>query len=195
MKVLFAVLSYLIGSFPTGYLLVYLTDRKDIRHFGSHSTGATNVLRVKGWGHAIPVLLGDVLKGFLPVFLALRFIPDRPWAYLCGFLAVVGHCFPVFLKFRGGKGVATSVGVYLAVAPALLGIAVAVFGVLVLWTRYVSAGSLLAMLSLPVSIALFRGDAEKILLAAGLFLLVTLRHRENIQRLIKGQERRLGERL
>ena len=95
MKILFAVLSYLVGSFPTGYLLYYLSEKKDIRGYGSHNIGATNVLRLKGWFFAVPVIFIDVMKGFLPVFLATRLFPDLRFVALCGFLAVLGHCFPI----------------------------------------------------------------------------------------------------
>ena len=126
MKILFAILSYLFGAFPTGYILYYLSEKKDIRGYGSQSIGATNILRLKGWFFTIPVIFVDILKGFLPVFLGLKLFPDNRFALLCGFLAVLGHCFPVYIRFKGGKGVATSVGMYVALAfkPLLIGIAV-----------------------------------------------------------------------
>jgi glycerol-3-phosphate acyltransferase PlsY len=195
MKILFAIFSYLFGSFPTGYVLFLISEKKDIRNFGSHSTGATNVLRLKGWIFALPVILVDVLKGFLPVFLALRLFPDKKFALLCGFLAVLGHCFPVYIKFKGGKGVATAVGVFLSVAVESLLICIVIFLLVILLTRYVSLGSILSMLSLPVTIFLIQGDAEKTVLGFAVFLLVAFRHSGNIQRLVKGNERKLGERV
>jgi glycerol-3-phosphate acyltransferase PlsY len=195
MKILFAIFSYLFGSFPTGYVLFLISEKKDIRNFGSHSTGATNVLRLKGWIFALPVILVDVLKGFLPVFLALRLFPDKKFALLCGFLAVLGHCFPVYIKFKGGKGVATAVGVFLSVAVESLLICIVIFFLVILLTRYVSLGSILSMLSLPVTIFLIQGDAEKTVLGFAVFLLVAFRHAGNIQRLVKGNERKLGERV
>lgn len=193
MKVLFLVLSYLLGSFPTGYILYFLCEKKDIRGFGSQSIGATNMLRLKGWIFALPVIFIDVLKGFLPVFLALKFFPDERLALSCGFLAVLGHCFPVFIKFKGGKGVATSVGVYLIIAPKPLLIGIAIFLILIIVTRYVSLGSILAMLSLPIVIYLIQGDVETTVLSFAIFLLVAIRHGGNIHRLIQGNERKLGE--
>lgn len=195
MKIFFALFSYLFGSLPTGYILFSISEKKDIRSFGSRSTGATNVLRLKGWIYALPVILMDVIKGFLPVFLALRLFPDKKFALLCGFLAVLGHCFPVYIKFRGGKGVATAVGVFLALAVKSLLICIAIFLLVILLTRYVSLGSILAMLSLPISIFIIQGDIEKTLLGFAVFLLVALRHTGNIQRLIKGSERKLGEKV
>jgi glycerol-3-phosphate acyltransferase PlsY len=193
MKVLFLVLSYLLGSFPTGYILYFLSEKKDIRGFGSRSIGATNVLRLKGWIFALPVIVIDVLKGFLPVFLAFKFFQDERLALFSGFLAVLGHCFPVFIKFKGGKGVATSVGAYLIVAPLPLLIGIAIFLILIMITRYVSLGSLSAMLSLPVSIYVVQGEIEAVFLSIAIFFLVLIRHAGNIRRLIQGNERKLGE--
>jgi len=116
MKILFAFAAYLVGSIPTGYLLVRLTARKDIRQFGSRSMGATNVLRVKGWRTALSVAAIDILKGFIPAFLALKYSGDPVFAAFCAFLSVAGHCFPFSIGFRGGKGVATSLGAYAAIA-------------------------------------------------------------------------------
>jgi len=193
MKILFAIFSYLLGSFPTGYILYFFSEKKDIRGFGSQSIGATNVLRLKGWTFAIPVIVVDVMKGFLPVFLALKLFPDKRFAFFCGFLAVLGHCFPIYIKLKGGKGVATAVGVYsvLALKPLLIGIGV--FLVVIALTRYVSLGSILAMSSLPFSIHLIQGNSEIAILSIVIFLLMVIRHAGNIRRLMKGNERKLGE--
>jgi glycerol-3-phosphate acyltransferase PlsY len=193
MKILFLVVSYLLGSFPTGYILYFLSEKKDIRAFGSQSIGATNMLRLKGWIFALPVIIIDVLKGFLPVFLALKFFPDERLALASGFLAVLGHCFPVFIKFKGGKGVATSVGVYSIIAPKPLLIGIVIFLILIVVTRYVSLGSILAMLSLPAAIYFIQGDVEATVLGIAIFLMVVIRHGSNIHRLIQGKERKLGE--
>ncbi len=192
MKILFALFSYLFGSIPTGYILYFLSEEKDIRSFGSHSIGATNMLRLKGWTFAIPVIFMDVLKGFLPVFFALRLFPDKRFALICGFLTVLGHCFPIYIKLRGGKGVATAVGVYLVLALKPLLIGIGVFLIIIILTRYVSIGSVLAMLSLPVSIYLIQDEFGITILSIAIFLLITLRHGGNIQRLVRGKERKLG---
>lgn len=193
MKILFAVFSYLIGSFPTGYILYFLSEKKDVREYGSQSIGATNIFRLKGLSFAIPVILVDILKGFLPVFLALKFFPDERFALFCGFLAVLGHCFPIYIKFKGGKGVATAVGVYLVLAswPLLIGIGVFIF--IIALTRYVSLGSILAVMSLPFSIYFLSGNQEIAILSVAIFLLIVIKHGGNIHRLIKGNERKLGE--
>ncbi len=193
MKILFAFLSYLLGSIPSGYIIFYLSEKKDIRKFGSQATGATNVLRLKGWKFALPVFLIDFLKGLLPVFLALEIFNDKILALISGFLAVLGHCFPVYIRFRGGKGIATTFGVYsiLAFKPFLL--SGAIFIAVSAASRYVSLGSLLAALSYPLFILLFKKETEVAYLAFALFLLIAFVHRDNIERLLKGKERKLGE--
>ena len=193
MKIIFALLSYLIGSIPTGYILFYISEKKDIRNFGSHTTGATNVFRVKGWKLALPVFVLDFLKGLLPVLLALKLFGDQPFAALCGFLTAFGHCFPVFLKFRGGKGMATATGALalLAWKPLLAGLVV--FIPVVVFSRYVSLASLLAALSFPFFVYLFKEEVEIIRLSLAIFLLIVFRHWGNIGRLVKGTEQRIGE--
>lgn len=193
MKILYAVFSYLLGSFPTGYVFFYLSEKKDIRELGSLATGATNILRLKGWKFALPVLFIDFFKGFLPVFLALNLLHDQFLALVCAFLAVLGHCFPVYLKFRGGKGVATTFGAFsvFALKPFLLSLAV--FLIVAGVSRYVSLASLLALLSYSLFLLLLNKQAEIFYLAISLFLLIVLKHRGNIERLVKGTERKLGE--
>lgn len=193
MKILFALFSYLFGSFPTGYILYYLSEKKDIRVYGSQSIGATNMLRLKGWIFAIPVIFVDILKGLLPVFLALKLFPDKRFALLCGFLAVLGHCFPVYIKLKGGKGVATAIGVYLVLAFKPLLIGIGVFLIFIALTRYVSLGSIMAMMSLPLSIYFIQGNQEVAILSIAIFLLIVIRHGGNIRRLVHGNERKLGE--
>jgi glycerol-3-phosphate acyltransferase PlsY len=193
MKIVVAVLSYLVGSIPTGYLLVRLAGKKDVRQFGSGSTGATNVLRVGGWKTALPVALVDVLKGFLPVVLAGRWFDDPVFAAFCGLLAVVGHCFPFAIGFRGGKGVATSLGAYAAIAWAPVLGGAGLFLVVVGLTRYVSLGSILASLAIPVILYFAGGPPAVAGVALAIAVLVVVRHGGNIRRLINGTERKLGE--
>ena len=195
MKVIFAILSYLLGAVPSGYLLFKLTERKDIRQFGSHNIGATNVMRLKGWRAALPVALADMLKGFLPPLLALRIFEDRRLALVSAFLAVAGHCYPVYIRFRGGKGVATAVGAALALAPLPLAGTMPVFLGVVRVTRFVSLGSILAVLALPGLVLAFGQGGETALWAASVAALVILKHRANIGRLLAGTERKLGEKL
>lgn len=195
MKILYAIFSYLMGSIPTGYILFFISERKDIRNYGSYATGATNVLRVKGWKYALPVFVLDFLKGLIPVFLALIIFEDILFAVICAFLSVIGHCFPFYLKFNGGKGMATAAGVFaiLAFKPLVLGLVV--FILVVVFTRYVSLASLLVALSFPFFIYLFKGEVEIIGLSLAIFLLVVFRHLGNIERLIKRTERKIGEKI
>jgi glycerol-3-phosphate acyltransferase PlsY len=192
-RILFAVASYLVGSIPTGYLLVRAADRSDIRRAGSRSTGATNVLRVKGLKYAAPVMIIDVLKGYLPAFLGLVLFHDPFVAGLAGFLAVVGHCFPFSIGFRGGKGVATSAGVFIALAVPPTLASLAVFILAVALTRFVSLGSILAALAFPFFVLLFRGPRGVFIWSLAIAILVILRHKDNVRRLLGGTERKLGE--
>jgi glycerol-3-phosphate acyltransferase PlsY len=194
MKVLFAVFSYLVGAIPSGYIIYFIFEQKDIRKFGSLATGATNILRLKGWKFAVPVMIIDLFKGFLPAYLALQLFNDNRYALICAFLAIIGHCYPVYIKFKGGKGVATSIGAFaaLAVLPLLIGLAV--FVLVVALFRYVSLGSLLAAISLIPSTFFITGDHELVIFSAAVFLLIVFRHAGNISRLAHGQERKLGQR-
>jgi glycerol-3-phosphate acyltransferase PlsY len=193
MTIFYLILAYLIGSIPTGFILYKLSEKKDIRGFGSQATGATNVLRLKGWKYAMPVGLFDVFKGFFVMSFALKLIPDKNLALLCGFLVVLGHCFPIFIKFRGGKGVAAAVGTYAALAPVPLLCSIGVFLAVVLLTRYVSLGSLLAMLLFPFFVFTFSGDSAVIHLGLAILCLIIFRHTGNIKRLMAGTERKFGE--
>ncbi|MGB9906537.1 MAG: glycerol-3-phosphate 1-O-acyltransferase PlsY [Candidatus Saccharicenans sp.] len=195
MKILWVLVSYLIGAFPTGYLLVRRAARKDIREIGSRSTGATNVLRYGGWKLAIPVMVVDILKGFLPVLGAVRLFSDRRLAVLSLLAAVIGHCYPIYLKFKGGKGVATTVGGLLFLAPLPLAICLSLTLLVLFLSRYVSLATLSGLFSFPFLVLLMNGD--KFLFWSGwlFFLIILFRHRENIQRLVAGTERKFGERI
>lgn len=193
MKILFGLASYLVGSIPTGYLMVRLAGRKDVRHFGSGSTGATNVLRLKGWKAALPVAVIDVAKGFLPVALAARWFADPFFAALCGLLAVVGHCYPFSIGFRGGKGVATALGAFAAIAWAPCLGSLALFLIVVGLTRYVSLGSMAASLAFPLVLFAAGGPGAVAAAALAIALLIVFRHRGNIGRLLGGTERKIGE--
>jgi glycerol-3-phosphate acyltransferase PlsY len=195
MKVLFAVLAYLVGAIPTGYLLFKLSEEKDIREFGSRNTGATNVMRLKGWKYAVPVVVFDVLKGFLPAFLAVKLFRDPRLALMASFLAVLGHCFPVYIRFRGGKGVAATIGAFAAVAFRPFLLSAGVFVLIVVLSRYISLGSIMATLSFPVWVVLFHGKPMMAVWGIAIASLVILKHSGNIRRLLKGRERRFGERV
>jgi len=195
MTILFVCLSYLLGSIPSGYLLFRLKNKGDIRDYGSHSIGATNVLRTTGWKLAIPVAVLDILKGFLPAFLGLKLFEDSRLALVFGFCAIIGHCYPIFLRFKGGKGVATTAGVYAALGFIPLLLMMAVFVLVTAITRYISLGSIIGVLSFPLFSYFFHGETEILFLSAAAFLLITFKHRENIQRLVNGNERKFGEKI
>jgi glycerol-3-phosphate acyltransferase PlsY len=193
MTILFVLFSYLLGAFPTGYLVYMISEKKDIRLFGSGNIGATNVLRLLGWKKAIPVIFADILKGAVPTLLALNAFPEKKWALLCGFAAVIGHCFPIYLKFRGGKGMATTIGVYSVLDIPVLLIMLAFFVLIIAITRYVSLGTLTASLIFPAAALVWRNSMPLFYLGAAVFLIIAFQHRPNIQRLLKGNERKLGE--
>ncbi len=192
MTVLALVLAYLLGAIPAA-TIVARARGVDIRKVGSGNSGATNVQRSLGWGPGLLVAAFDILKGALAVWLARTFGLGDVVAALCGVAAVVGHNFSVFLRFRGGKGVATSFGTILAIDP-VIGLGVLVIGLATMvLTRFVSAGSILGAVSVVVmALSLPRPWWERALLAF-LALLLIWQHRDNMQRLTRGTERRFGE--
>lgn len=180
--------AFLLGSFPTGVVLGYLAGR-DVRKLGSGNIGAANVARALGLTAGAAVALVDILKGLIPVLLALHFGLGHMAAALAGLMAVLGHDYSVFLWLRGGKGVATTFGVALALAP-LAGVCALVVWGLVLWfTGYSSLGSLLALALLPVFMAITSQPPVYVILAIILLLLGAYKHWDNIIRLARGTER------
>lgn len=192
-KILYAILSYLLGAIPTGYLVFRKTNKGDIREVGSGNTGATNILRTKGLPLALAVGAFDVLKGFLPAFLAMKLFGDHRLALCAAFLAVFGHCYPVYIHFRGGKGQAASFGAFAALAPLPFLVALAVFITVIALTRYVSLGSMMATASFPCAALLFRRGTDTAVWGLAITILVLVRHKENIGLLWKHQERKIGE--
>ena len=190
--VLALVLAYLLGAVPAA-TIVARARGVDIRKVGSGNSGATNVQRSLGWGPGLLVAVFDILKGALAVWLARLAGLGDPSAALCGVAAVIGHNFSVFLRFRGGKGVATSFGTILAIDP-LIGAGALVLGLsTMVLTRYVSAGSVLgAVATVVLALSLPRPWWERGLLAF-LALLLIWQHRDNLRRLVGGTERRFGE--
>lgn len=183
----FAV-GYLLGSIPFGLLFTRLAGAGDLRRLGSGNIGATNVLRTGRKGLAAATLLADLLKGFLPVALGHAWLgPDV--AVLAGLGAVVGHCFPVWLKFRGGKGVATAAGVIAALTPFVLLLLIGVFVAMLAASRFVSLASMTAAVLAPM-LAWLLGEVQAAELYLLLALLVLLRHADNIRRLLAGTENR-----
>ncbi|HET7599272.1 MAG TPA: glycerol-3-phosphate 1-O-acyltransferase PlsY [Gemmatimonadales bacterium] len=190
------VASYLIGAFPTSYVVARAFRGIDLREHGSRNLGATNVYRVLGWRYAVPVGLVDAAKGAAPVWLFGPLAPGIPhFGLLCGIAAVVGHVFSVFVGFKGGKGVATASGVVLALAPwALLSVLV-LWAVIVRLSGYVSLGSVVAAAVFPLASFLLHGTrGVPLALEIALALFIIWKHRANLQRLAAGTENRFGQR-
>jgi glycerol-3-phosphate acyltransferase PlsY len=200
-----AVGAYLLGSIPFGYILVRLTRGEDVRASGSGNIGATNVARSGGKGLGILTLALDTFKGWLPVWVVLH-LPGMPvandrqlhvLAAAVALLAVLGHMFTVWLRFKGGKGVATGLGVFLALAPAAVLISVALFAVIFALTRHVSLGSIVAAASFPIILLIREGNIFGpwgMALTTTVAVLVIVRHHQNIGRLVNGTESRFGAR-
>jgi len=191
------LLSYLIGGIPFGYIAGRIVLKTDIRNLGSGNLGASNVFRQVGPAWGIGVLLLDAVKGLAVIYLANALYPSgSDWISLsAGVLAILGHSFTPYLGFRGGKGVATSAGVFLGLAPAALGLAFAVFVITMFIARMISMSSLMGALALPLAIWLLYPEKSTILIAS-LFVaaLVWYRHRSNIGRILKGEEPRFKAR-
>jgi glycerol-3-phosphate acyltransferase PlsY len=187
-------LAYLVGSIPFALLLAR-TSGADLRRVGSGNIGAANVMRASGVSAGVTVALLDMIKGAAGVTLAAWLAPNVSTHAFAAIAAVVGHIYPVWLRFRGGKGVATACGAFSVLAPAAVPPALAVFVLTVWLTRYVSAGSVLATIALP-PVALLAGSPMPVVAAAfATATLIVFRHRSNIGRLRTGTERRLGARV
>jgi glycerol-3-phosphate acyltransferase PlsY len=182
---------YLAGSIPTGVILSRLFRSRDIRTEGSGNIGATNVYRVLGAKLGVLTLCGDVLKGVVPVVAARVLLPEEAGIAWVAFSTFCGHLFPVFLAFRGGKGVATALGIFLVIAPFMVACAATVFlGVVLKW-RYVSLGSLAASLAMPLLLGAAGYPFPFIMLSLAVVSLIVYRHRENIKRLREGSEKKI----
>src|SRR6266481_5157783 len=190
MPFLAVVLAYLVGGIPFGYLLVKMKTGDDVRTKGSGNIGATNVLRTTGRLIAVITLLLDIAKGFFAVWLAAKLSHDSPWCMSAAALAVMlGHAFPIFLKFHGGKAVASFIGAFLCLTPVPLLATIVVFFGTVAVTRYISLGSIVAAGLLPLAVWIILHPPAIVTLSAilaGAF--VIWRHRGNIDRLRRGNE-------
>lgn len=187
--------SYLLGAIPTSLLAARVFGGVDLRTVGSRNLGATNLFRALGWRYAIPVALFDIAKGVIPVlWFAPRAGGGIVTAILLGTAAIVGHVFSVFVRFKGGKGVATGAGALLGLAPLGFVPALVVWGVVVRMTGYVSLGSILGAVVFPIAVKLFYPGATEVLIfslvVAGLIIVF---HHANIRRLVSGTESRFGQ--
>ncbi len=189
MTFLILVLAYLLGSIPFGVLLARL-QKVDLRTQGSGNIGATNVARVLGKKAGALTLLGDLAKGMLAVALADRLLGDPAWVALAGLMALLGHLHSVFLGFRGGKGVATGLGIFLYLMPVAAGLSVTVFALALMASGFVSIGSIAAALFLPVAGVFQKAPPATLGLALVSAALIIFKHRDNISRLFAGTEAR-----
>ena len=197
--ILCSILSYLLGSIPTSFLMGKLMKGIDIRKHGSGNVGATNALRVLGTKIGIITLLIDIVKGFFAVQIGKQLVSEPTNLFLIGtgLLAIIGHIFTIFLKFKGGKGVATSAGVFIALSPLPVAIALIVFVVTVWISKYVSLGSMLAafvffLVELIVNVKNRFADVELLIFIFLIMLFIIIRHKTNIKRIIDGNENRIS---
>jgi acyl phosphate:glycerol-3-phosphate acyltransferase len=204
LTLIIVVVSYLLGSIPFGYLLVRIFRGQDVRQTGSGNIGATNVARTGSKGLGIATLLLDASKGYAAVRFAFWLAGSRGLesnsqtifllAALAAFCAILGHMFTVWLRFKGGKGVATAVGAFAALAPRAIVVALVLFLIVVAFTRYISLGSMMAAAAFPLLVWWLnpaeRTTAPILLLIAASSLLIIVRHKDNIRRLLAGTEHR-----
>lgn len=183
--------AYLLGAVPVGIILAAMKGA-DPRKVGSGNIGATNVMRAAGKKMGILTLIGDILKGFIPTIIALLMRQPQYIVALMGFAAFMGHIFPVYLKFRGGKGVATAVGVYLAISPLAVLINVAIFALVLARWRYVSLGSIVGGCLMPLTLLALGMTKEFVCLALVIGISVLLKHKDNISRLMQGKENKIS---
>jgi len=188
------LIAYLLGAVPFGYLLVKWKTGQDVRASGSGNIGATNVLRTTGRAAGIVTLLLDIAKGFVAVWIAARATDSSPlWMSMAALAVMAGHAFPVFLKFRGGKAVASFIGAFLYLEPLALLAVLILFVIVVSATRYISLGSILASGTFPLAVWLISHPPAPVVWAAAIAgLFVVVRHHGNIARLVKGNENKFS---
>ncbi len=197
MKITLIIIScYLLGSIPFGYIVGKLFKKIDIREFGSGNIGATNALRILGPPLASFVVLGDIGKGIFSIYLVQYFNIDNLLILTIAGLAVIcGHDWSIFLGFKGGKGIATTFGVVFALNPTISILALIIWGVVVITTRYVSLASIFAVISIFIFTILFKQPYEYIIFSAIILILGIFKHKENIKRLKSKKERKIGEKI
>lgn len=190
MYLILGICSYLIGSIPFSYLIPKWIGKIDIRTMGSGNTGTTNVVRTLGMKVGVLAFIGDFLKGIIPALIGLLWLGELG-GIIGGSMAVIGHCYPVWLKFKGGKGVATSAGILIVLMPDLCILLLIGQFIIIALTKYMSLASLLSAVLLPILAFIFSKSDQMVLFSIGLALFVIFRHRSNLFRLIKGTESKL----
>lgn len=187
---------YLLGSIPFGYIVGKMFKKIDIRELGSGNIGATNVFRMLGPSLASLVLIGDIGKGILSIYLVRFFnIDNLLISTIAGLVVICGHDWSIFLGFKGGKGIATTFGVVFALNPTISILAVIVWGIVLVTTRYASLSSILAIISILIFTILFKQPYEYIMFSAIILVLGIFNHKDNIKRLRSGNERKIGEKI
>ncbi|MFA7073971.1 MAG: glycerol-3-phosphate 1-O-acyltransferase PlsY [Endomicrobiaceae bacterium] len=190
--VIYLVLSYFCGSIPFAYIISKVFKKIDIRQCGSGNPGATNVFRVVSKPLGILTFFLDALKGFIPVYAAITFNQPVYFLLAVALVTLLGHIFTVFLNFKGGKGVATGCGIFMAFAPVVTLICFAVFVLVLVLSKYVALSSISAAVALPVCLAVFNNSDIIIIFACLVSALVIIRHIENIKRILKGTENKIA---
>lgn len=191
----FVLITYIFGALPCGVWLGKIVKKIDIRNYGSKNSGATNAYRILGAKCGIIVLLLDILKGYIPLYLANQFGINGNYLVFLGLIAIFGHTFSIFLQFKGGKGVATSLGVFTYLMPQIIGILLIVFIIIVAITRYISLGSIVCAGLLPI-LAYYLPIKESssrlslVIVSTIIGIFVIYKHKSNIQRLMDGEENR-----
>lgn len=184
-----ALFGYLLGSVPTGLILTKLFSKVDPRKIGSKNIGATNIFRTAGKALGILTLVGDLLKGAAPVVIAIQWGESDLWIAISGLSPFLGHIFPIFLGFKGGKGVATALGVYLVISPIAVFIEFLIFAGIVWRWRFISLGSITCATTIPILIAYFRSDSQAYFIVSVMMAaLILYRHQSNISKLLQGTE-------
>ena len=184
-----ALFGYLLGSIPTGLILTKVFAKADPRKIGSKNIGATNIFRTAGKALGTFTLVGDLLKGAIPVWIAIQWGQSYLWIAASGLTPLLGHVFPIFLGFKGGKGVATALGVYLVISPIAVLIEFIIFAGIVWKWRFISLGSITCATTIPILIAFFRSDSQLyFVLSVIIAALILYRHQGNISRLLQGTE-------
>ena len=183
--------AYLLGAIPFGYIFYKARHGGDVREVGSGNIGASNLTRAGGWPMGALTLLLDAGKGAGSVYLGLAVTGSTAWGAAAGAFAVVGHCFPIWLSFRGGKGVATGCGAFLVLSPLGMGVALLAFAVILALSRIVAAGSIIACVTFPVAAAVLGISLPTTLWSAAAGILIAGRHHENVRRMLAGREVRM----
>jgi len=192
LELLLVVGAYVLGSIPCSLFAVRMATGGDVRKVGSGNPGATNALRAAGWKVGAVVVLCDAAKGAIPIFMMLQLNPASRWLAAVALAAVIGHCYPVWLRFRGGKGVATSIGAFLVIAPKALAVTLAVIAVVMVIRRVMSLASVVGAAVFPLVLWWLVGPHPHLM--AGVVImctLIVLRHTPNLRRLARGEEPRV----